>query len=106
MSLAAFSGTAGATAAEFAFNGLTSPAPRAPAKRVRVNNLDGADTLQVSFDQQKTWIDVDAGVEKIWEAGGKAVISNSRNSLWIRRKAGGGDAGFEGDCILDPTRIR
>lgn len=100
-----FNGTGGATESEVFFDGQASGVPHQPAKRLRIRNTDAADALEVSLDQRRGWIEIAAGAERIWEASGHVVISNSRLSFWHRRK-GAGDATFEGDCVTDPGQVR
>jgi len=100
-----FNGTATDTIVELFFDGQPVGSPRMPAKRLRIKNTDGANDMQISMDQGLTWHDILSGDEKVWEAPGNSVISNSRQSFMHKRKAGA-NATFEGDCVFDRNRVR
>lgn len=97
--------TAAAAAAELFFDGKATSVPHSPAKQLKIHNTDFAETMQISFDQAVTWVDIDPGKEVEFAPGGDAVLSNSRQSFLHKRK-NAADVIFKVICIADPTRVR
>lgn len=97
-----FAGTAVAAAAELFFQGAATSGvfPRA-ASKVKINNTDAGEVLQLSLDGGSTWHNVAAGKSETFEG----RIRNSRNSFLIRKLGAGNNATFTGHCELLDSRM-